>query len=82
MKLDLEHDIKGMLPEKDFDRRDFIWTALGATAAMAVSAPASAQQITTDSSGIEASDVSIPVANGQTLRGYRAMPLTNGPFPV
>jgi carboxymethylenebutenolidase len=82
LKLDLEHDIKGMLPEKDFDRRDFIWTALGATAALAVTAPASAQQITTDTSGIDASDVSIPVANGQNLRGYRAMPLTNGPFPV
>jgi len=82
MKLELEHDIRGMLPEKDFDRRDFIWTALGASAALAVSAPASAQLITTDTTGIEASDVSIPVDNGQTLRGYRAMPLTNGPFPV
>lgn len=82
MKLELEPDIKGLLPEKDFDRRDFIWTALGASAALAVSAPASAQLITTDLSGIEASDVSIPAADGQTLRGYRAMPLTNGPFPV
>ena len=26
-----------MLPEKDFDRRDFIWTALGASAALALS---------------------------------------------
>ena len=82
MKLDLEHDIKGMLPEKEFDRRDFIWTALGASAALAVTAPASAQLITTDTSGIAASDVSIPAANGQNLRGYRAMPLTDGPFPV
>src|SRR5439155_27268850 len=40
MSLDLEQDIKGMLPEKDFDRRDFIWTALGASAALAVSSPA------------------------------------------
>jgi hypothetical protein len=28
-----------MLPDKDFDRRDFIWTALGASAALAVSSP-------------------------------------------
>jgi carboxymethylenebutenolidase len=81
MKLDLPQDVGGMLPEKDFDRRDFIWTALGASAALAFAREASAQLITTDSSGIEAADVSIPVANGQ-LRGYRAMPLSNGPFPV
>ena len=81
MKLDLPQDVAGMLPDKDFDRRDFIWTALGATAALAVSGQASAQLITTDSSGIDVADVTIPVANGQ-LRGYRAMPLTNGPFPV
>ena len=82
MKLDLEPDIRGMLPEKEFDRRDFIWTALGASAALAVSGPVSAQLITTDTVGIDASDVSIPVADGQTIRGYRAMPLGNGPFPV
>jgi carboxymethylenebutenolidase len=81
MKLRLEQDIGGLLPEGDFGRRDFIWTALSASAALAVSAPASAQLITTDTNGIEAGDVSIPVANGP-LRGYRAMPLTNGPFPV
>jgi carboxymethylenebutenolidase len=81
MKLRLEQDIGGLLPDGDFGRRDFIWTALGASAALAVSAPASAQLITTDTNGIEAGDVSIPVANGP-LRGYRAMPLTNGPFPV
>jgi len=75
-------DVQGLLPEKDFDRRDFIWSALGASAALALSSPASAQLITTDGSGIEAADVSIPAADGQNLRGYRAMPLGNGPFPV
>jgi carboxymethylenebutenolidase len=80
MKLELEQDIKGMLPEKNFDRRDFIWTALGASAALAVS-NASAQGVVTDTTGIEAADITIPVSMGQ-LRGYRAMPLTNGPFPV
>ncbi len=81
MKLELEQDIKGMLPEKDFDRRDFIWTALGASAALAVSSPVSAQLITTDTAGIDAADVAIPVSGG-TIRGYRAMPSTGGPFPV
>jgi carboxymethylenebutenolidase len=81
MKLELEQDIKGMLPDKDFDRRDFIWSALGASAALALSSPAAAQQVTTDTSGIAADDISIPTATG-ALRGYRAMPLTGGPFPV
>jgi carboxymethylenebutenolidase len=81
MKLELEQDVKGMLPEKDFDRRDFIWTALGASAALALSKPASAQEINTDTEGIVAEEVSIPTATGN-LRGYRAMPAKGGPFPV
>ena len=35
MNIELEQDVKGLLPEKDYDRRDFIWTALGASAALA-----------------------------------------------
>lgn len=81
MKLELEQDLKGMLPEKDFDRRDFIWTALGASAALALSRSASAQEISTDTEGIVADDVSIPTETGN-LRGYRAMPAKGGPFPV
>jgi carboxymethylenebutenolidase len=81
MSLDLEQDMKGMLPEKDFDRRDFIWTALGASAALALSRPASAQEINTDAEGLVADDVSIPTPTGN-LRGYRAMPAKGGPFPV
>jgi carboxymethylenebutenolidase len=81
MKNDLGQDVQGLLPDKDFDRRDFIWTALGASAALAVSSPASAQQITTDSNGLDVADVMIPAKDAQ-LRGYRAMPATGGPFPV
>jgi carboxymethylenebutenolidase len=81
MSLELDQDIKGMLPEKDFDRRDFIWTALGASAALALSRPASAQVVNTDMEGIVADDVSIPTPTGN-LRGYRAMPAKGAPFPV
>jgi carboxymethylenebutenolidase len=81
MKLQLEQDVKGMLPEKDFDRRDFIWSALGASAALALSHPATAQEIDTDAKGLDAADVSIPTQTGN-LRGYRAMPNKGGPFPV
>ena len=48
MKLELEQDVKGLLPEKDYDRRDFIWTALGASAALAVASSASGQTVNTD----------------------------------
>jgi len=81
MKLDLEQDVKGILPEKNIDRRDFIWTALGASAALAVSSPVSAQTITTDTDGLVAGDVTIPAKDAQ-LRGYRAHPAAGGPFPV
>ena len=81
MKLNLEQDMKGMLPERDFDRRDFIWTALGASAALALSQQASAQEINTDTEGIVGEDVTIPTPTGN-LRGYRAMPAKGGPFPV
>lgn len=81
MKLDLEQDVRGMLPEKNVDRRDFIWAALGASAALALSSPASAETITTDTAGLVAGDVLIPAEDIQ-LRGYRAHPATGGPFPV
>jgi carboxymethylenebutenolidase len=82
MKLELDPDIKGMLePDRAFDRRDFLTTALGASAALAASAGASAQAIVTDAAGLEAGDVTIKVADG-TLPGYRAMPATGGPFAV
>ena len=81
MKLELDQDIAGMLqPERAFDRRDFLATALGASAALAASGT-SAQQIVTDTVGLDAGDVTIKVADG-TIPGYRAMPATGGPFPV
>jgi carboxymethylenebutenolidase len=81
MKIELEQDVKGLLPEKDYDRRDFIWTALGASAALAVASSASGQQVVTDTAGLDVADVMIPAKDAQ-LRGYRAMPASGGPFPV
>ncbi len=81
MKLELDQDIAGILePERVFDRRDFLTTALGASAALAASGT-SAQQIVTDTVGLTAGDVTIKVADG-TLPGYFAMPATGGPFAV
>jgi len=81
MKIELEQDVKGLLPEKDYDRRDFIWTALGASAALAVASSASGQTVNTDAGGLDVADVMIPAKDAQ-LRGYRAMPASGGPFPV
>jgi len=81
MKLELDQDIAGMLkPERAFDRRDFLATALGVSAALAASGT-SAQQIVTDTVGLAAGDVKIKVADG-TIPGYYAMPATGGPFPT
>jgi len=55
-------------------------TSLAAGFALAVQ-PVSAQTITTDTQGLEAGEVQIPVPDGQ-IPGYRAMPAKGGPFPV
>ena len=81
MSLELDQDMKGMLPEKSIDRRDFIWSALGASAALALTRPASAQEIDTPADGLIAEDVSIPTSTGP-IRGYRAMPAQGTRFPL
>ena len=43
--------------------------------------PVSAQTITTDTKGLEAGEVKIPVNDGE-IPAYRALPETGGPFPV
>jgi carboxymethylenebutenolidase len=64
----------------DVTRRQFAVTTLATGFALAVQ-PVSAQTITTDTSGLEAGEVKIPVPDGQ-IPGYRAMPDKGGPFPV
>jgi carboxymethylenebutenolidase len=43
--------------------------------------PISAQTITTDSNGLVAGEVKIPVQGGE-IPAYRAMPAAGGPFPT
>jgi carboxymethylenebutenolidase len=64
----------------DVTRREFVITTLVAGFALAVQ-PVSAQTITTDATGLNASEVKIPVTDGQ-IPAYRAMPAAGGPFPV
>jgi carboxymethylenebutenolidase len=67
-------------PGFDFTRREFAVTTLAAGFALAVQ-PVSAQTITTDTKGLTAGEVKIPVPDGE-IPGYRAMPDTGGPFPT
>src|SRR5206468_7471006 len=60
--------------------REFVVTSLAAGFAMAVQ-PVAAETITTDTKGLEAGEVKLPVADG-TIPAYRAMPEKGGPFPV
>lgn len=65
-------------PAGDLTRRTFVLTGLAAGFAIAVQ-PVSAQTVTTDSNGLAAAEVMIPVADG-TIPAYRAMPAKGGPF--
>ncbi len=76
----MREDTVSLLPKTEFTRREFVVTSLAAGFALAVQ-PVAAQTITTDTRGLVAGEVKIPVAGGE-LPGYRAMPAAGGPFPV
>ena len=61
-------------------RRAFVVGSLAAGFALAVM-PVSADTITTDSNGLVAGEVKIPVQGGE-IPAYRAMPAKGGPFPT
>lgn len=65
---------------KPITRRGFVVTALTGGFALAV-LPLAARTITTDTMGLVAGEVEIPVASG-AIPAYRAMPATGGSFPV
>lgn len=76
----MQNELSTYLPITDFNRREFVVTALAAGFALSVR-PVSAETITTDTRGLEAGEVKIPVADGE-VAAYRAMPASGGPFPV
>lgn len=73
-------DLSSLVPNWNFTRRQFVVTSLAAGFALAVQ-PVSAETITTDTKGLEAGEVKIPVKDGE-IPAYRAMPDSGGPFPV
>jgi carboxymethylenebutenolidase len=69
-----------ILPRIPLTRREFVVTTIGAGFAVAVQ-PVYGEAIKTDSNGLVAGEVKIPVADGEAP-GYRAMPVTGKNFPT
>lgn len=76
----MQPELLSLMPKLDFTRREFVVTTLAAGFALAAQ-PVSAETITTDTTGLNAGEVKIPVKDGE-IPGYRAMPAGGGPFPV
>ena len=78
---DFHSDHKSLAPDMPLSRRGFVVTSL-ATGFAAAAMPVSAQtMIKTDSVGLDAKEVSIPVADGK-IPGYRARPAKPGKYPT
>ncbi|MDO8607783.1 MAG: dienelactone hydrolase family protein [Phaeospirillum sp.] len=78
----MDDHVKSLRPNMDMTRRGFVSAAVLATGyALAVS-PAEATAIATDTSGLSAGVVMIPVDGGTAMPAYAAMPATKGPFPT
>jgi carboxymethylenebutenolidase len=68
----LKNDVDSLAPGRDFNRRDFVRTAVGSGFAAAV-LPVTAQTIKTDAQGLELGEVLIPVGDFK-MPAYRAQP--------
>ncbi len=76
----LRNDLDSLSPSRDFNRRDFVRTAVGSGFAAAV-LPVSAQAIRTDTDGLVAGEVTIPVGDFK-MPAYRAAPAGKTKAPV
>jgi carboxymethylenebutenolidase len=76
----MSEDLTNFRPKTEFSRREFVVTSLTAGFALAVQ-PVSAQTITTDTNGLTAGEVKIPIADGE-IPAYRAMPAKGKSFPT
>ncbi|HEX5733335.1 MAG TPA: dienelactone hydrolase family protein [Blastocatellia bacterium] len=76
----MREDLTRLTPKTEFTRREFVVTTLATGFALAVQ-PVTAQTITTDTTGLVAGEVKIPVKDGE-IPAYRAMPATGKDFPT
>ena len=74
----VEPELEGLMPRSRWSRRGFVMTSLASGFALSVQ-PVSAETITTDSAGLVAGEVKVPVKDGD-IPAYRAMPDHGGPF--
>ena len=74
-------EFDSLLPELKLDRRGFIATALGGGFALAVQPIVAQTVIETDSAGLTAGTVEVPVADGM-MKVYRAQPAKGKTLPV
>jgi carboxymethylenebutenolidase len=78
---DFESDLSSLSAKRNPDRRQMLATSLAVGFAAAVQPVCAQTAITTDSSGLTAGEVKIPVQDGE-IPAYRAMPAKGGPFPL
>ena len=79
--MDIREDgLEGFVARSQWTRRGFVMTSLATGFALSMQ-PVSAETIHTDSTGLEAGEVKVPVADG-SIPAYRAMPDKGGPFPT
>jgi carboxymethylenebutenolidase len=76
----VDGELEGLVARSQWTRRGFVMTSLVSGFALSVQ-PVSAETIHTDSTGLEAGEVKVPVADG-SIPAYRAMPDKGGPFPT
>lgn len=74
-------DFDSLLPQTIRSRRDFIASAIGAGFALAVQPVMAQQAISTDTQGLLAGPVEIPVSDGK-ISAYRAQPAKGSSFPI
>jgi len=75
-----EIGLEGFSPREQWTRRGFVMTSLITGFALSMQ-PVSADTITTDTKGLDAGEVKVPVKDG-SIPAYRAMPDKGGPFPT
>jgi carboxymethylenebutenolidase len=76
----IQSELYEVLPRTNWSRRGFVMTSLFTGFALSMQ-PVSAETITTDSNGLDATEVKVPTADGE-MPAYRAMPVSGGPFPT
>ena len=77
----IEQDFDSLVPGRGFDRRAFVRTTLGSGFAAAVTPICAQTAIKTDSNGLVAGEVTIPVGDFK-LPAYRAAPAGKADAPV